>query len=68
MTLDHFSLVSFLNSFHLHNKYFISPVLRDYTPRFVGPFIEPLVCQSVTLYFFLFFAVFDLTAPTQMIK
>ena len=38
-------------------------VLRDSTPRFVGPSVRP----SVTLYFFWVFAVFGLTAPAQMI-
>ena len=41
-----------------------SRVLRDSTPRFVGPSVRP----SITFYFFGVFAVFDLTAPVQMIK
>ena len=38
-------------------------MLRDSTTRFVGPSVR----WSVTLYFFLVFAVFCLTAPAQMI-
>ena len=46
-----------------------SRVLRDSTPRFVGPSVGLSVRQSVrhTLSF-LFFAIFGLTAPAQMIK
>ena len=43
---------------------FFSRVLRDSTPRFVGPSVGP----SITLYFFGVFAVFGLMAPAQMIK
>ena len=45
-----------------------SRVLRDSTPRFVGLTVRPLVRWSVTLYFFLFFAVFGLAAPALKIK
>ena len=41
-----------------------SRVLRDSSPRFVGPSVGP----SVTLYFFWVFAFFGLTAPAQVIK
>ena len=49
-----------------------SRVLRDSTPRFVGPSVRPSVRRSVgpsvrqTLLFFVF-AVFGLTAPAQMV-
>ena len=49
-----------------------SRVLRDSTPRFVGPSVRrsvgPSVGPSVTLYFFWVFAVFGLTAPAQMME
>ena len=47
---------------------FFSRVLRDSTPRFVGPSVGPSVRRSIrhTLLFWLF-GVFDLTAPAQMI-
>ena len=45
-----------------------SRVLRDSTTRFVGPSLSLSVHRSVTLYFFGVFAVFNLTAPAQMIK
>ena len=46
-----------------------SRVLRDATPRFVGPSVGPSVRLSVCPSFALnFFAVFGLTAPAQMIK
>ena len=45
-----------------------SRVLRDSTPRFVGPSVGPSVRPSVTLYFFGVFAVFGLTAPAQMME
>ena len=44
-----------------------SHVLRDSTPRFVGPSVRRSVRPSVTLYFFCVFTVFGLTAPAQMI-
>ena len=40
-----------------------SCVLRDSTPRFVGPSVR----RSVTLYFFGDIGVFGLTAPAQML-
>ena len=53
-------------------KQIFSRLLRDSTPRFVGPSIRPsvgpCVSPSVTLYFLGVFAVFGLTAPAQMIK
>ena len=45
-----------------------SRVLRDSTPRFVGPSVRPSIGPSVTLYFFWVFAVFGLTAPAQMME
>ena len=47
---------------------FFSRVLRDSTPRFVGPLVHWSVRRSVPLYFFLVFAVFGLTAPALVIK
>ena len=52
--------------------FLFSRVLRDSTPRFVGPSVRPSVCPSVCpsvrhTSLFLVFAVFGLTAPTQMI-
>ena len=44
-----------------------SRVLRNSTPRFVGPSVRPSVRPSVTLYFFGGFAVFGLSDPAQMI-
>ena len=44
-----------------------SCVLRDSTPRFVGPSVGPSVRPSVTLYFFGVNGVFGLTAPAQML-
>ena len=56
-------------------KPLFSPVLRDSTPRFVGPSVGPSVRRSVgpsvrrsvTLYFFGVFAVFGFTALAQVI-
>ena len=46
-----------------------SRVLRDSTPRFVGPSVgpsvRPSIGPSVTLYFFGVFMVFGLTAPAK---
>ena len=42
-------------------------VLRDSTPRFVGPSVGPSVRPSVTLYFFGVNGFFGLTAPAQML-
>ena len=56
----------------VHHTWLFSSVLRDSTPRFVGPLVcpsvGPLVRRSITLYFFWVLAVFGLTAPAQMIK
>ena len=45
---------------------FFSRVLRDSTPRFVGPSISPSVSPSVTVYFFGVNGSFGLIAPAQM--
>ena len=50
------------------NGRFFSRVLRDSTPRFVGPSVHRSVRRSVTLYFFWVFVVFGLTAPAQTTK
>ena len=47
---------------------FFSRVLRNSTPRFVGPSVGLSVGPSVTLYLFKFFMVFGLTDPAPVIK
>ena len=55
--------------------FLFSHVLRDSTPRFVGPSVSPSVRPSVglsvgpsvTLYFFGVNGVFGLTTPAQML-
>ena len=37
---------------HSISYFILSRVLRDSTPRFVGPLVRPSVRPSVTLYFF----------------
>ena len=49
---------------HSAVRFIFSRVLCDSTTLFVGPSVGP----SVTLYFFGVFAVFDLTAPAQMME
>ena len=44
-----------------------SRVLRDCTPRYVGPLVGPLVGQS-PFYFFSVFEIFEHTAPAQMLQ
>ena len=50
--------------------FLFSRVLRDSTPRFVGPSVRPLVGRSVRpshFTFFWVFGIFGFTAPAQMI-
>ena len=61
-------LQTMLACFSTLSRPVFSRVLRDSTPRLVGPSVHPLVCRSVTLYFFGVSAVYGVTAPAQFLK